>query len=213
MAPLGGFMYFIFNPRYTWIKGSLDFAVYFVSTRFKNNDLTMQEITQSFTTKYWSSWKEYRHMTGNNIVLLTSVAVASWYFGWLTFLPLYVITISMSGALGIILFSIQHNFEGSYASGDENWDYYTAALEGTSYLTLPKILHWFTADIGYHHVHHLLSKIPNYKLVECHEEYAHLFTSVKRIKLSDTAEAFKFILWDSDERKMISIAQFEEKYL
>ena len=122
-------MYFIFNPRYTWIKGSLDFAVYFVSTRFKNNDLTMQEITQSFTTKYWSSWKEYRHMTGNNIVLLTSVAVASWYFGWLTFLPLYVITISISGALGIILFSIQHNFEGSYASGDENWDYYTAALD------------------------------------------------------------------------------------
>lgn len=209
LAPMGGFMYFIFNPRYTWVKGSLDFVVYFLLTKISNTSLSAREIMDNFNTRYWSTWKEYQHMTANNVVLLTGTGLAGWYFGWLNFLPVYVIAISLSGALGIILFTIQHNFEGSYASGDEGWDYYTAAIEGTSYLDLPKILHWFTADIGYHHVHHLLSKIPNYNLVRCHKEYAHLFESVKRIRLADAGKAFQYILWDGDSRKMVSVAEYD----
>ncbi|OUR79802.1 hypothetical protein A9Q77_02815, partial [Marinomonas sp. 42_23_T18] len=97
-------------------------------------------------------------------------------------------------------------------SGDDNWNYYSAALEGTSYLDLPKVLHWFTADIGYHHIHHLSARIPNYKLEKCHEEYAHLFNDVVRIKLKDVPQAFKYILWDNHNGRMISVAQYDALY-
>jgi omega-6 fatty acid desaturase (delta-12 desaturase) len=110
--------------------------------------------------------------------------------------------------VGIIIFTIQHNFESSYASDDAHWDYYRAALEGTSYLKLPAILNWFTADIAYHHIHHLSVRIPNYRLAACQREHAHLFEGVKRIGLRDVAHSFKFILWDTDQRKIISVAQF-----
>ncbi|MCK5640326.1 MAG: fatty acid desaturase [Gammaproteobacteria bacterium] len=211
MAPVGGFLYFIFNPRYTWAKGSVDFFVYLLSSKFKNKPLAITDIINGFETKYWATWKEYWHMTANNIVLLSSWGLAGWYFGWVDFFIVYITVISLSGALGIILFTIQHNFEDSYASGDKDWDYYAGALEGSSYLDLPKVLHWFTADIGYHHVHHLFSRMPNYNLVACHNEYAHLFKSVKRIRLSEVGEAFKYILWDESSRRIISIAQYDEK--
>lgn len=209
MAPLGGFMYFIFNPRFTWIKGSLDFAIYLVSQKLKNQS-SLKEISASFTTRYWSTWKEYRHMTANNIVLLSAWYLAGSYFGWANFFIVYIAVISLSGALGIILFTIQHNFEDSYASGDEGWDYHQAALEGTSYLDLPRLLHWFTADIGYHHVHHLHTAIPNYNLVKCHKDYSDLFHSVKRVKLSEVGHTFKHILWDKASRKLVSIKQYKE---
>jgi len=210
LAPFGGFMYFIFNPRFTWIKGSIDFVVYFIMAKLKSKTIPTKEIVDEFKTNYWATWKEYWHMTANNLVLITSWVLAGWYFGWVEFFSVYVIAISLSGALGIILFTIQHNFEGSYATGDKNWDYYTACLAGTSYLDLPNILHWFTADIGYHHVHHLSARIPNYRLVECHTEYAHLFKTVKRIKLSNVVEAFRYILWDNINEKIISVQQYEK---
>ena len=100
------------------------------------------------------------------------------------FFALYIVSVSLSGAGGIVLFTVQHNFEHSYASSDEGWDYDTAAIHGTSFLILPRWLNWFTANIAYHHVHHLSAKIPNYCLVKCHEEYQHLFTDVVRVKLS-----------------------------
>ena len=148
-------------------------------------------------------------MTANNVVLFIVWAAAAGYFGWMEFFSVYVIVISLSGALGIILFTIQHNFEGSYATGDADWNYYAASLAGTSYLDLPKILHWFTADIGYHHVHHLSARIPNYRLVDCHTEYTHLFGEVSRIALSDVAEAFRYILWDNVNHKMVSVQEYE----
>jgi len=210
LAPLGGFMYFIFNPRFTWAKGSVQFVIYLLTNKLKKGAPSIKELTASFETRYWANWSEYRHMAANNLVLLPSLALACVYFGSAHFLSVYLIVLSLGGALGIILFTIQHNFEESYATGDEDWSYYTAALEGTSYLDLPKWLHWFTADIGYHHIHHLSARIPNYKLVACHEEYKHLFDSVTRIKLSQSGAAFKHILWDNNNGRMITVAQYDE---
>ena len=149
-------------------------------------------------------------MTLNNIVLLSIWFAASWYFGAATFFTVYIISLSLAGAAGIIIFTIQHNFEDSYASDTQHWDYHVAALRGTSFLTFPKVINWFGADIAYHHVHHLSAAIPNYQLAKCHHEYAHLFEEVTRLKMRDIAKAFSYILWDVKNHKLISVAQYDQ---
>jgi omega-6 fatty acid desaturase (delta-12 desaturase) len=212
MAPLGGFLYFIFTPRFTWIKGTIQFFIHAVKLKSSAPFSSFQVIKDSFKTKFWADWKEYNHMAANNIVLLSLIIFGCMFFGVVPFMIIYVIALSLAGALGIILFTIQHNFEDSYATSDQDWDYNTAAIEGTSYLDLPRILHWFTADIGYHHIHHLSARIPNYKLRACHEEYQHLFEQVPTLKLKDILKSFKFILWDEASGRMISIEQYNERY-
>ena len=82
-------------------------------------------------------------------------------------------------------------------------------IEGTSYLVLPGWLNRFTANIGYHHVHHLSANIPNYQLVACHAEYEHLFDRVARVKLSQVCGALRCILWDRHARRIISLAEYQ----
>ena len=212
LAPTAGFLYFIFNPRFTWIKGSIQFALFFIKQKLENKAKPAHEIAQEFDTGYWNTWQEYLHMAANNIVLLSTWVLAAGYFGAIPFFSIYIIALSLAGGLGIILFTVQHNFEDSYATGDEDWNYFTAALDGTSFLQLPKFLNWFSADIAYHHIHHLSARIPNYSLVKCHNEYQHLFDSVKRIKLSEIPHAFNFIIWDNHTNRIISVKQFEQRY-
>ena len=102
---------------------------------------------------------------------------------------IYLISASLAGAVGIILFTVQHNFEHSYAGDGRDWDYVTAAIEGTSFLILPRWLNFFTANIAYHHIHHLSAKIPNYCLIRCHNENLKLFSDVTRVKLSHIHKA------------------------
>jgi len=207
LAPVGGFMYFIFNPRFNWIKGSIQFVIHSLKNLLTGT-FSLTKIISTFETRCWGSWQEFFHMSGNNVVLLSIWYFAGSYFGWIEFFSVYILAIALSGALGIILFTIQHNFEHSYAADSQSWDYYQGALEGTSYLDLPRVLHWFTADIGYHHVHHLNAKIPNYNLRACHKEYKDLFSDVKRVKLKDAAHSFRYILWDKTTSRMITINEY-----
>jgi omega-6 fatty acid desaturase (delta-12 desaturase) len=108
------------------------------------------------------------------------------------------------------LFTVQHNFEHAYATDTADWDYDRAAIEGTSFLILPRWLGWCTANIAYHHIHHLSAKIPNYALAACHNEYAHLFTRVKRVKLFEVPSALKCLLWDEQAQRIISVAAFRQ---
>jgi len=204
----GAFMYFILNPRLNWALGSVKFMLHLIKAKLRHPRTPVRAIACDFTTPYWKSGTEYWHMFGNNVVLLGIWWAASAHFGAAAFFTVYLASLILGGAVGIIIFTIQHNFESSYASDDAHWDYYRAALEGTSYLTLPAIANWFSADIAYHHVHHLSAGIPNYRLAACHREYAHLFGAVKRIRLRDVAQSFKFILWDTEQRKIVSVAQF-----
>ena len=135
----------------------------------------------------------------------------SFAIGPALFFAVYLVSVSLSGGAGIALFTVQHNFEHSYASGDEGWDYDTAAIQGTSFLILPRWLNWFTADIAYHHIHHLSARIPNYCLLKCHREYGHLLADVPRIRLSEVPKALKFILWDTRVHRIISIAEYEQE--
>jgi acyl-lipid omega-6 desaturase (Delta-12 desaturase) len=210
-APLAGLIYVIFNPRFTWVKGSISLASHLVKGKVAEPHLSLKAHASSFETRYWKSNKEYWHMFWNNVVLLTIWALMCWTFGPVRFFTIYLISASLAAGAGIVLFTVQHNFEHSYASDDEHWDYDIGAIEGTSFLILPRWLNWFTANIAYHHIHHLSAKIPNYRLIACHNEYRELFSDVARVKLSQVHEALKYILWDTRAQRIISVAEYQQQ--
>jgi len=100
------------------------------------------------------------------------------------------------------LFYVQHQFDGVYWERGDGWDYTTAALQGSSFYKLPGVLQWFSGNIGYHHIHHLSSRIPNYNLARCHRAHL-LFQSVKPVTLFSSFKSFTFRLWDEQRRKLV----------
>jgi acyl-lipid omega-6 desaturase (Delta-12 desaturase) len=210
-APFAGLVYVIFNPRFTWIKGSVGLLSHIVKKKIAEPNLSMKAHAASFETRYWRSDKEYWHMFWNNVVLLSAWAVMCWAFGTVLFFAIYLSSAALAGGAGVVLFTVQHNFEHSYASDGRHWDYDTGAIKGTSFLILPRWLNWFTANIGYHHIHHLSAKIPNYCLVSCHNENRHLFSDVTRVRLSHIPRALKYILWDTRSQRIISVAEYRQQ--
>jgi omega-6 fatty acid desaturase (delta-12 desaturase) len=210
-APLAGFIYLIFNPRFTWIKGSVGLVLHLIGRKLARPAVPLCEHAASYQCRYWKSSKEYWHMFWNNTVLLSIWALMCWACGGALFFTIYVLSVSIAGGIGIVLFTVQHNFEHAYASDSERWNYDTGAIEGTSFLALPGWLNWFTINIGYHHIHHLSASIPNYSLVECHDEYQHLFADVARVKLSQVHAALKCILWDTRAHRIISVAEYRQQ--
>jgi len=211
MAPLGGFQYLIFSPRYTWLVGSLRLVAHLLKNKLAQPGVSWKAHAAAFRTPYWNDAKEYWHMFWNNVVLLAAWALMSLWLGPVLFFCVYLASVSLAGGGAILIFTVQHNFEHSYASGDEGWDSDEAALRGTSFLDLPPCLNWFTANIAYHHVHHLSARIPNYCLAECHGEYRELFAGVKRIRLFEVREALRHILWDTASRRIISVAEYRQQ--
>lgn len=208
-APIAGFMYLVFNPRFTWMKGSIGLVMHTVASKLSRPTTSLRDHAATYRTRYWKSAREYRHMLANNLVLLGAWTAMCLACGAARFLPLYIISVSVAGGLGIVLFTVQHNFRHSFAGDSEHWDQDTGAIEGTSYLVLPGWLNWFTVDIGYHHVHHLSASIPNYRLAACHEQYQHLFANVTRITLRNVPGSLKCILWDRHARRIISVAEYQ----
>lgn len=209
LAPFGGFIYLIFNPRVTWLKGTAALAWHIVRGKIAQPGVSLRAHAATFRTPYWKSGAEYWHMTFNNLVLLAAWAFMSWLIGPALFFSVYTISASLAGGAGIVLFTVQHNFEHSYASGDQGWDYHAAVIHGTSYLVLPGWLNWLTANIGYHHIHHLSAQIPNYRLAACHAENERLFVAVKRLTLADIGSSLKFVLWEPRQRRIVSVAEHE----
>jgi acyl-lipid omega-6 desaturase (Delta-12 desaturase) len=207
-APLAGFIYLIANPRFTWLKGSVGLVIHTARKKLALPGVSLQAHAASYRSRYWKSAREYRHMLWNNLVLLSVWAAMCYACGISTFFCIYVLSVSIAGGAGIVLFTVQHNFNYSYASDNEHWDHDTGAIEGTSFLVLPRWLNWFTVNIGYHHIHHLSASIPNYRLVECHDEYQHLFSSVTRVRLCEVLGALKCILWDKRAQRIISVAEY-----
>lgn len=199
LAPIAGFMYLLFNPRVNWLRGSVALAVHRLSGR----------PASAFVARHWKSWREYAHMTGNNLVLFGAWIAMSAAIGAGPFFAAYVATVSIAGGIGIVLFTVQHNFEHAYASETHDWSPAEAVFHGTSYLVLPRWLDWFTADIGFHHVHHLSAAIPNYRLRACHHADPDAFADVRRVRLSEVPASMHCILWDRQARRIVSIAEYE----
>lgn len=210
LVPFAGFLYLIFHPRITLLRGSTSLVRHIIKSKIAQPGISIKAHALAFKTPHWSSAREYRHMLFNSVVLICLWGLMAWAAGPMLFLVCYTVSVSLAGGAGILLFTVQHNFEHSYASHDEGWDCNTAAITGTSFLVLPRWLNWFTANIAYHHVHHLSARIPNYCLVECHNENQHLFSAVTRIRFSQIPRAFRCILWDTLSRSIVSVAEYEQ---
>ncbi len=117
------------------------------------------------------AWKrEWASVLWTNLGIVAAGGALSWLLGWQTVVVVHGAIMLVAGGLGVWLFYVQHQFEESYWDDGDEWDFYRAGADGSSFYDLPRALHWFTANIGYHHIHHLASRIPNYRLRECFEE-------------------------------------------
>jgi omega-6 fatty acid desaturase (delta-12 desaturase) len=104
------------------------------------------------------------------------------------------------------LFYVQHQYEGVYWERHHHWEYTSAALLGSSFYKLPRVLQWFTGNIGYHHVHHLSSKIPNYHLERCHQTHE-MFGKASVLTLKSSLRCLRFRLWDESNKRLVSFRQ------
>jgi acyl-lipid omega-6 desaturase (Delta-12 desaturase) len=149
--------------------------------------------------------------------MLTNAAIASlaaafiWMVGVGTFLLLYVPVTLLAGSIGVWLFYVQHQFEETTWSNGRNWIAQEAGLHGSSHYDLPPVLRWFTANIGVHHVHHLASRIPFYRLPEVMRDFPEL-KNVSRLTLVQSLGCVRLVLWDELQQRLISFAEMRRVY-
>ncbi len=143
---------------------------------------------------------------GTNVALAVLIAALCWLLGWRDYLLVQAPTLLLAGSAGIWLFYVQHQFEDAYWESAETWTYADAALRGSSYLKLPKVLQFFSGNIGLHHVHHLSARIPNYNLQRAHDENP-IFHEVPTLTLGDGLRAVRLKLWDENDRRMVTFAE------
>jgi omega-6 fatty acid desaturase (delta-12 desaturase) len=160
-------------------------------------------LVQNRLSKKTMNKQEKQNVWFTNIILLVIATLISLLIGVKAYLLIQVPIIVISHSIGLWLFYIQHQFDDALWERDSQWDYKNAAFEGSSFLKLPAILQWFTGNIGFHHIHHLSSRIPNYNLARCHYEND-VFRDVKPIILFSTFRALNLNLWDEASRRMIS---------
>lgn len=158
-------------------------------------------VMQRFPSKK-SNARERYSVYWMNLALFLLATVMSCIYGIGTYALLQLIVMLVGGASGVWLFYVQHQFEGVYWEREENWDYTQAALQGSSFYKLPRILQWFSGNIGYHHLHHLSPRIPNYNLERCHHSDP-MFQSVKPITLFSSLKSLTFRLWDEQRRQLV----------
>jgi acyl-lipid omega-6 desaturase (Delta-12 desaturase) len=149
--------------------------------------------------------RQRRSVWLTNLVFVGAVISMSSIFGLGPYLLIQSTVLLVAGAAGVWLFYVQHQFEDAYWERGDDWDYTAAALRGSSFYKLPRVLQWFSANIGFHHIHHLSPRIPNYNLQKCHEG-ERLFQQVKPITLWASFSCLTFHLWDEQSRKLVGYA-------
>lgn len=145
-------------------------------------------------------------------VLYTNLALAglfTFFIAWLGVWPVLAIffpTFVIAAATGTWLFYVQHQFERTYWEHTPTWDYTLAAMHGSSYYKLPKVLQWFTGNIGFHHIHHLSPRIPNYNLERCHEENP-IMQRVVQLTLWTSFKTTSLALWDEKKQRLVTFRE------
>lgn len=150
-------------------------------------------------------WNTY--LTNLIIVLISGTLIL--LIGWKAFLMIQIPITFIATSAGTWLFYVQHQFEDVVWEHDDSWNYKDIALQGSSFLKAPKIMQWFSGNIGFHHVHHLGPKIPNYNLERCHRENT-LFSSIKPVTLMKGIGTMKFKLWNEKINRLITFRQFRK---
>jgi omega-6 fatty acid desaturase (delta-12 desaturase) len=152
--------------------------------------------------------KDRKSVLAMNIALAFMVSGLCWLFGWKAYLMMQLPVTMVAGVSGIWMFYVQHQYEDVYWEHHDKWNYTTAALHGSSFYKLPRILQWFTGNIGYHHVHHLSSKIPNYNLERCHNSHP-LFSSIQPLTFWKSLKCINLRLWDEESHRLVGFSHLK----
>ena len=153
-----------------------------------------------------SGWQSWVSAMVTNLAIALVVAAVIWLIGVVPFLLVQLPITLLAAALGVWLFYVQHQFEDTHWDHDPDWNFHEAALHGSSHYDLPPVLRWFTANIGVHHVHHLASRIPCYRLPEVLRDRPEL-RHVGRLTLLQSLKGIRLALWDEDKRRLVSFAE------
>jgi acyl-lipid omega-6 desaturase (Delta-12 desaturase) len=147
--------------------------------------------------------REHNSVILTNLTILGILGAASVTIGLHTYLLIQIPVMCLAASFGVWLFYIQHQYEGVYWARHQDWDPIRAALEGSSYYKLPRVLQWFSGNIGLHHIHHLRPRIPNYHLQRCYEEVPAL-QAVQPLTFWRSLSYLKLHLWDEENQKLVS---------
>lgn len=150
-----------------------------------------------------AGWMPWLSTQGTNVAIIALAGLAIWCMGLGPFLWVELPITLLAATLGVWLFYVQHQFENTYWDGAQDWRFHDAALHGSSHYDLPPILSWFTANIGVHHVHHLCSRIPSYRLPEVLRDYPEL-CAIGRLTLWQSLRCVRLVLWDEHHRQLVS---------
>ena len=166
--------------------------------------VVLQRLT--FEPRTWKKERRSVHLT--NLAMAASVVGMCWWLGWASFLLVHAPTVVFASSAGVWLFYVQHHYEAAYWRHQEQWDYVAAGLAGSSYYVLPRWLAWFTADIGLHHIHHVDSHIPNYRLAACFHDHPQLQQAL-RLTIRESLRCARLKLWDEESGKMVGFDRHE----
>jgi omega-6 fatty acid desaturase (delta-12 desaturase) len=147
----------------------------------------------------YSVWK-------TNAALLGATLLMSSIVGFKSFVLIQLTVSAFAGSVGLWLFYVQHQFKGAYWARSQDWNFDAAALEGSSFYKLPRVLQWFTGNIGFHHIHHLNPRIPNYRLARCHDADPYC-RAIQPLTLRSSLKSLTLRLWDERQEAFVSFRQ------
>src|SRR5262249_41345853 len=159
---------------------------------------------------FFNGWQPWLSTMATNVAIAAVTAVLIWFIGAWPFLLVHLPIILLAGSVGVWLFYVQHQFERTFWAHEDGWSFQEAALHGSSHYDLPGILRWFTANIGVHHVHHLCSHIPYYRLPRVLREHPEL-RRVSRLTLFESFQCAKLALWDESRRRLVSFREIDRR--
>ena len=165
-------------------------------------------VLQRFPLKASASWHtgEKASVWWTDLAIVGLFGAAAVALGPLQVLKIWLPVMVIASSVGTWLFYVQHQFERTYWEHTPQWDYTLAAMHGSSYYALPSVLQWFTGNIGFHHVHHLSPRIPNYNLQRCHDENP-LLQQAARLGLRDSLRTAGLTLWDEKQWRLVTFRQ------
>jgi acyl-lipid omega-6 desaturase (Delta-12 desaturase) len=156
-------------------------------------------------------WQLWVSTMVTNAAIAALVVAMIWWFGIGTFLLVHVPIMLLAASIGVWLFYVQHQFEDTVWAHEQSWDRHATALRGSSYYELPGILRWFTANIGIHHVHHLCSRIPYYRLPLVLRDYPEL-GGIGRLTMAQSLRCVRLTLWDEGQQRLVSFRELHQRY-
>ena len=214
----GGFYYLVIKPRLAFLEAILSFFIsiitdlfYIFDNKYILRDFDLPSRFKSKQSGYGNTSAEVIDLIANNVFVLIGWLLMSRWLGAGLFWSCYSIVMTISAAIFICIFFVQHNFKGSYANRTDSWDLFLGAVEGSSNLDFPRWLNWFLADISFHSIHHLCERIPNYNLRACHLQNQDLLKESMTLKITDIPSCFSYILWDAKSQQLTTVAAIQRQ--